>query len=91
MEVPGGVQELVEEQLGEGACGLEFGDQLAAEGFEVLAFLVGDDELAGGEAVAEGVAGAAGLAFGGAGAGGAPGVFAVGGDLCRRGHGRDSR
>jgi len=70
LEVPGGEDELVEEALLDHALGLEVGLVGGEEVFEFLEFVLGDDDLAGREAVFAGVLAAASLALGGLGTGG---------------------
>ena len=72
---------LVDQEGFQRALGLVLGFE-GGEELEVLgAVLDGEDDLAGEQAVAEGVEAGAGLAVGGFGPGGMPGVFAVGVDL----------
>jgi len=77
-EVPGRVEELSEEVLLEGALGLEVVLEGGLEELEFLAFVGSDHQIAGVQAVLEGVLGGAGLALGGAGSGGKLGVCDVG-------------
>ncbi len=87
LDVPGGLGELLEEDLFEGGRGGEFdlkGDQ---ECVELFFLALEDDEPFGVEPVKEGVAGGVGFAFGGFGAGGFEGVIAIGADLGFGGHG----
>jgi len=76
-EVPGGEDELVEQVLLEHALGLEVVLVGGEEVVEFLAFLRGDDDLAGGEAVFTGVLTAASLALGSLGTGGQTSVGLV--------------
>ena len=64
-----------------GALGSELLGEGVLEGVELLVFVVADDEVTGGESVAEGVLRDAGFAFAGNGSGGVLGVGLVGGDL----------
>ena len=77
-EVPGGVDELTEQVVLEGALGLEIGLEGGSEEVELFELLGADYEVAGVEAMFEGVLGGAGFALGGAGARGELGVRNVG-------------
>jgi hypothetical protein len=72
-EVPGGVDDFVEEGLFEDAARAEFGGVGRQQFLKFRPFFGGDDDVASGEAVLEGVFGAAGFALGGPGTSG-PGV-----------------
>jgi hypothetical protein len=76
-EVPGGVDELIEQVVLEGALGIELGLVGGEEVVKLFLFAFADDQVAGGEAVFAGVLGGAGLALGGAGAGGKTSVGGV--------------
>ena len=69
------MDDLIEGDGFERARGLEFLSETIEEDLELLAFVVTDDEMGGGEAVFAGVLGAAGFALGGAGTGGEPSSF----------------
>ena len=60
------MQEFVEGDGFDDALGVEFGEEGVLQGGEFLVFIGADDEVPGGESMAEGVLGDAGLAFGGA-------------------------
>jgi len=77
-EIPGGVDELAEQVELQGALGLEIGLEGGSEEVELFELFGADYEVAGVEAVFEGVLGGAGFALGGAGAGGKLGVGDVG-------------
>jgi len=86
LEAPLGGGHLVDQVGFERAFRLVLGFE-GGEELEVLgAVLDGEDDLAGEQAVADGVGAGAGLAFGGLGSGGVPGVFAIGSDLIFGGH-----
>ena len=76
-EVPGGVDELIEQVVLEGALGIEFSLVGGEEVVKLFLFAFADDQVAGGEAVFAGVLGGAGLALGGAGARGKTSVGGV--------------
>ena len=76
-EVPGGAQVLAEGLVLELVVNGEFFEEVGLEGFEVLLEVVGDDEVAGGEAVLESVLGGDGFAFGGTGSGGTAGGLRI--------------
>jgi len=81
-EAPVGGGEARDEHLLDDAAGLEFVAEVGDEGVEVGGILgavaAENDDLAGAQAVLEGVLGGAGLAFGGPRSGGPASVFAVG-------------
>jgi len=81
-ESPVGGGEASDEHLLDDAAGLDLAGEVGDEGVEVGGVLgaiaVENDDLAGSQAVLEGVLGGAGFAFGGAGPGGPASVFAVG-------------
>ena len=77
-ELPSG-DELIEEDLLDGAVGVDGGLEAGQEFVELVAIFGGDDEVGGGEAVFAGVLGGSGQAGGGAGAGAEGGVGRVGG------------
>ena len=80
-ETPGGSDHLVDEKKLDGGGGAVLGEEVAAEGLEILPIFRLDDHVARGETVLERVAAGDGSAAGGAGSSGAPGVAAVGRDL----------
>jgi hypothetical protein len=86
-EAPGGVGELFEDDLFEGAYGGEGAQELDTEAAVFFALVGEDGGAAGGEAVFGGVFRHDGLAFEGARTGGALGVGGVGELLCGGGHG----
>jgi len=86
-EAPLGVGEVADEDFLDGVGGLEGGEEGVEEGLALGGVFAGEHGGAGGEAVAEGVPARACLALGGAGAGGEPGVAAVGELLSFGGHG----
>jgi hypothetical protein len=69
---------LTEEVMLQGALGLEVGLEGGSEEVELFEFFGADYQVAGVEAVFEGVLGGAGFALGGAGSGGKLGVGDVG-------------
>jgi hypothetical protein len=77
VEVPGGVEELLENDGFDGALGSEFRGERVLQNGEFVLLVVADDEVARGESVAEGVLRDAGFAFGGARSGGMLGVGLV--------------
>src|SRR5215469_9404256 len=81
MEIPDGVDEVVERGHLGGALRVELGEEVLAKGFEFLAEVVGDGEVFGGEAVFDSVLRNAGFSFGAGRAGGEQGVRLVRGDL----------
>lgn len=89
-EPPVGDGNFLDEEVFEGADGMEVVDETGKEVLEILAGFVDvfalDDDTPGQEAVFEGVEFGAGLALGGAGAGGVLGVAPVGIDLSRGSH-----
>jgi hypothetical protein len=86
LEAPLGGGHLVDQAGFERAFGLVLGFE-GGEQLEVLgAVLDGEDDLAGEQAVADGVGAGAALAFRGFGPGGMPGIFAVGVDLAFGSH-----
>jgi hypothetical protein len=84
LELPGEEGDAVGEEFFDRGLGVEVGVEGLGEGGEGFAFVGGDEGLGGegggGEAVRGGVLGGAEFAFLGAGAGGFPGVGAVGGE-----------
>lgn len=86
VEVPSGVEELAESDGFDGALGSELGEERILKGVEFLAFIIADDEVAGGEPVTGCVLPNASLAGDGAGAGGVLGVGLIGDGLCRGCH-----
>lgn len=89
-EPPVGDGYFLDEEVFEGADGMEVVDEAGEEVVEILAGFVDvfalDDDAPGQEAVFEGVEFGAGFALGGAGAGGVPGIAAVGIDLSLGSH-----
>ncbi|HYM12998.1 MAG TPA: hypothetical protein VEU62_19825 [Bryobacterales bacterium] len=75
---PSGVDDLVKDDVFDGADGLEVAAEFLEEAVELRPTLAHDDGLVGGESVLEGVAAGGGAAGGGARAGGLAGVAAVG-------------
>jgi hypothetical protein len=88
-ELPGGGDELAEEFLFEAGGGIDGFAELGFEPVEEGLLVWGDLEDGGGESVGAGVLGGGLFALGGAGAGGAEGIEAVGVDLELRTHGKE--
>jgi hypothetical protein len=86
-ETPVGPSHLAEAELLVGVGGLVGGAEAVEEGLEFGGVLVGEEGVAGGEVVGTAVMGDFGFAFGGAWAGGAQGVAAIGVDLRLGRHG----
>jgi hypothetical protein len=85
-EAPGGCGEFVEDEVFDGAGGLDLAAELLDEAVEFPAALAINDGLLGGEAVLEGVAAGDGASGGGSRAGGLERVAAVGRALAGGGH-----
>jgi len=77
-ETPCGAGQLAEAGVFEGVGGLEEVEETVEQGLEVGEVLLGEDGVAGAEAVGAGVGGDFGFTLGSSGAGGAPGVAAIG-------------
>ncbi len=84
-EVPGGVDDLIEQGLLEDALGLELAAEVLEEFVELGLFVGLDDEVLGAEAVGAGVLAGSGFAGFGTGAGAELGVALVGVDACGAG------
>jgi hypothetical protein len=81
LDAPEAGDDLVAEAVFDGVFGVEVVEESRAEGVELFGVLGGDEKVAAGETVLEGVAAGAGLALAGAGSGGLLGVAAIGFDL----------
>ena len=81
-KIPGGGDELIEQDLLDSALRTDVGLELGEEFVEFFSVFSADDELGGGEPVLAGVLRGAGLAFGGSGASAEAGVGRVGGLAC---------
>jgi hypothetical protein len=77
-ETPFGAGQLADAGILEGVRGMEDVAETVEEGLEVGWVFLGEDGVAGAEAVGVGVGGDLGFALGGSGAGGALGVAAIG-------------
>ena len=77
-ETPLGAGQLADVGVFEGVGGLEEVEETVEQGLEVGEVLLGEDGVAGAEAVGAGVGGDFGFTLGSSGAGGAPGVAAIG-------------
>ena len=77
-ETPFGAGQLADVRILEGVGGLEHVEEAVEQGLEVGGVLLGEDGVAGAEAVGAGVGGDLGFALGSSGAGGALGVAAIG-------------
>ena len=77
-ETPFGAGQLADVRILEGVGGLEDVEETVEQGLEVGGVLLGEDGVAGAEAVGAGVGGDLGFALGSSGAGGALGVAAIG-------------